>query len=372
MTEHIPQSLLLLVTACAVGSGCGGGDEARSETEQQTAQELAEFEKPRTARETGSKPADPDPRPKSILQPDLTQGERFPLRKTVEQTLFQSLPEGPVTSHSHLDLLLAVTVDQVRENGRALLSVHFDEVRYEHEVGSEKVIYDSRRPTADVPPPAQTYDGLLGNQFSFWIDAEGQVGDLVGFRSFLRRSLRGVPEGERRRLLGQLEQLSAGEVVAKFVDAGIGLIPGPQTSPEAAPQGEGDSWVRSRGVVHTIPLSVKDECTLAELSEDVARIEVRGTIVPDTSTELKEESGNVTVTVRKGYTFGSCSLHRRSGLPVQSRLEYYLDMVARGSGDGEFEQQKRTVVTVRPVESSGPVAGNDEKRLSQQSQPPRR
>lgn len=372
MREHIPQSLMLLVTACAVGSGCGGGDGARSETEQQTAQELAEFEKPRAAPPTGSKTADKEPRPKSILQLDLTEGERFPLRKTVKQTLFQSLPDGPVTSHSHLDLLLALTVDQVRENGRALLSVHFEEVRYEHEVGAEKVVYDSRRPTAHVPPPAQTYDGLLGNQFSFWIDAEGQVGELVGFRSFLRRSLQGVPEGERRRLLGRLEQLSAGEVVAKFVDAGIGLIPGPQTSPEAAPQGKGDSWVRSRSVLHTIPLSVKDECTLTELSGDVARIEIRGTIVPERATDAEEESGDVTVTVRKGYTFGSCSLHRRSGIPVESRLEYYLDMVARGSGDKEFEQQKRTVVTVRPVEHSGPVAGNDEKRLSQRSQPARR
>ena len=130
----------------------------------------------------------------STLDLNLAVGDRFPLLKTVEQTLTQQTPAGPSLSRSTLELLLAIEVEEVRD-GNKRLGVRYHRVRYRQDIAGEQVEYDSEAPPHSLPAELQIYAGLLDNGFSFWIDADNQISELVGFNEFLTRCVRMVPPG---------------------------------------------------------------------------------------------------------------------------------------------------------------------------------
>ncbi len=344
-----------LTVAGLAGCGWFGGED--SEATDEDFPELgadSQSAEPAEAAATGS------------LKLNLKVGDRFPLMKTVKQTLSQRSLRGQIISSSELNLLLTITVDEVQES-RTRMSVRYNSVRYTHDIAGEKVLYDSSVTTSRIPKEAQAYHGLVNNGFSFWLGADNKIIELVGFNDFLGRSVRNVPIDERQAVFNELEKMSGEEGIANFVDDSIGLLPYGNGAVETSPViNVGHTWERKRQVVRPVPMYLSTKYTLKELNNKVALIDVIGTISPSTTFHPSSQNG-ANLTIRSGHCFGDCTIDRATGLPLNSQIERFLDMTVQLASGVEFEQQKQIVTTIRtfPAQNTAQPGVSTPSRIQQ-------
>jgi hypothetical protein len=279
----------------------------------------------------------------------LHPGDRFPLRKVVQQELTQASLDGvPQISRSHLELVLAITVDEVRPD-RKRLSVRYEHVKYSHEVAGEFVAYDSAAPPAQIPPSVLAYHCLVNNGFAFELGADNQIAGVIGFREFLERCLQHVPPDLRQRVILDIEANAGEKGIADFVDSTIGLLPA------GVDKVIGESWDRTRHIGRPLPMQINCVYTLQNLTDGTAEISIAGTITPSTTLgQSAVDDQNLRITVEGGHTQGHCTLFRGTGLPKESRVERHVDMTVHVAGGSEFTQKKRTLTTIESLSAQSP------------------
>ena len=285
---------------------------------------------------------------RAALQLSLQAGDRFPMRKVVEQELKQaSLSGTPQISRSRLELMLAISVEDVQPD-RTQMRVTYDRVHYSHEVAGELVEYDSNDPPAQIPQAVMTYHGMLKDGFSFVLGSDHQISSVIGFHEFIERCLRHVPENQRQRVMLDIEASSGEKGIADFVDNTIGLLPAD------VDKVLGDTWKKDRHIGKPVPMQIQTTYTLKDLSNGLATVSIGGEITPSTSLGQSASNENVRITVKGGHCHGQCIVFLDSGLPKESRVERTVDMTVQMAGGLEFEQQKHTVTTVEtfPSQSS--------------------
>ncbi|MEX0703101.1 MAG: DUF6263 family protein [Planctomycetales bacterium] len=331
---RLVRGLLCLAPLCV--AGCGWEDEAE------------EAEVPALEAATTAPPKAPLLE-EERLELKLAPGDRFPLMKTVEQTITQGRGAEGSESRSLLEMLLAITVEDVQPDGRKLLGVRYQRVRYVQDVAGERVEFDSAAPPHSVPLAAEPYRRLVDNGFSFWLGADNRVRDLVGFDEFLRRCVQDVPIAQRADVLARFSRTTSEEGIANFIDDSIGILPyASERGERASVVREGSTWSREQRFEQPLPVYLRTDYTLRRLTGEVAHVDVLGTIGPSTTYRPTQEAADgVRIRIRNGHSFGSCTIRRDTGLPVESRIERLFDMTVLVPGGGEFEQQKRIVTTIR-------------------------
>jgi hypothetical protein len=288
---------------------------------------------------------------RASLELRLSPGDRFPLRKVVEQELIQTeAGREPETSRSRLEMLMAITVEDVTEAGTRF-AVRYDRIRYARQVGNEVLQYDSLEPPVAVPLELAAYQGMLGQGFSFRIGRDNRIAEVIGFAEFLQASLRDVPEENRSEVLLGVETSSGEDGVTDFVDDTIGLLP------FDSPKSPGDTWRRPRDIARPVPMHINTVCTLRDLTPEIAVVDLRGQITPVMSSGVQAVSHeNVHLLVRGGGTEGHCVIYRDTGLPKESHVVQTVDMTVSLPGGQQLEQQKRVVTRVESypmMESAG-------------------
>lgn len=281
------------------------------------------------------------------LQLRLAKGMRFPVLKTVRQTIVQGGARGTetVTGFSELELLLAVTVEDIGPDGSVGFGLRFERIAYRQDAGGRRFDFDSSRPATDLPPEAAVYAAMAGDGFSFRIDAERRISDRLDFDLFLDRSLAGVPPTERDRVTSRIAETSGDENIANFVDDSIGLLP--LRANYGSRAATGDTWRRERRVVRPVRLFMAETCTLARLDERSAAIDVNGTIGVSETFDPVDESLGAQVRVAGGHSIGACRVDRATGLPLESRIERLVKLRVQPAEGGEFDQLKRVETTIR-------------------------
>ena len=299
--------------------------------------------------------------PREKLELSLEPGQKFPLLKTVSQTLIQ----GESLSRSQLELLMVLTVEEAipageSENPRAgyrRLGVRYQRVRYSHDIAGHRVVYNSTSPNHEIPVDALPYHGLVNNSFSFWIGADHQLVELVGFDEFLQRCVQDVPMAHRRQVLETLGNTAAQkhEGVANLVDDSIGMLPLSEGAREVW-LSPGDRWTRDRNVVRPIPMTLSNTYEVTQLTDSYAEIDVAGTIGAGvTFGPLDDQYGQVAVRVLGGRTAGVCRISRSSGLPEFSRIDRTIRMRATASDGTAFDQTKHVRSTIEVFQPKGDV-----------------
>jgi hypothetical protein len=347
------RSLAKLVALSALLlSGCGwfGGDEEDLDFDDG----FAELGISADLGSDASAAADSTPIQDGRFRLNVNVGDRYPLTKSIEQVLTQTLAHGPVVSRSKLQLQLTLSVEEVRD-GKTRLGVRYDRVQYEHDLAGERVHYDSRNAGADAPPAARVYRGFLNNGFSFWMGPNNKVLELVGFQAFLERCVRDLPYEERHAIAAGLSPGSGDDEIANFIDDSLGLLPSPEETVRV-----GNSWTTRRQVVRPLPMYLNNECLLESLNDRVAEISIRGTVAPSVNFASPEQAGrNVRLMVRGGHTIGNCTIDRATGLPVSSRIERNLDIVVNVSDGSGFEQTKKVVTTIQALPQDAASGANE-------------
>jgi hypothetical protein len=349
-SKDIPAGMLVIVCLLAL-SGCGWWNGQADEVEEDpilTAEDPA-----------ASDPAAAPEAPKQKLELNLKPGDRFPLMKTVEHTLRQPVPEGWAVSRSNLEMLLSVTVNEIHEPdhgkqpadpraGQKKLLVQYHRVRFSQELPNrKKVDYDSDAPVLPIPLVAQGYHGLKDNGFEFWLSANNQILEIVGFDQFLDRCLRDVAPARKQQVRAAMAATSGGDGITNFVEDSIGLLPTTAVR-------EGDGWTRERQVLQPLPMYTSTRYTLRRITDEIAEIEIVGSISPSaTFGQPNQPNTELNVTIRGGNSLGNCLLDRRTGLPMQSRVEQSLEMNVRLANGSGFDQQKTTVTTIKYFPEQG-------------------
>jgi hypothetical protein len=150
----------------------------------------------------------------------------------------------------------------------------------------------------------------------------------------------------------RLIETSGDEGIANFVDDSIGMLPPGTAGQPGAGGGSGTivqvgaTWPKERQILRPIPMYVSSRCTLQKLTDETAEIDVAGSVRPSTTFgPSDQEVKDVRITVRGGHVFGRCTVDRRTGLPLNSRIEQHVEMIVRLAEGAEFNQTKKTVTT---------------------------
>ena len=275
----------------------------------------------------------------------LKEGARFPLQKVVEKTLTQSTLQGPVESRERIELFMSVTVDEIRDQNKKF-SVRYNRVRYQSEFNGRQVVYDSRQPPYPIPDAALAYHGMVNNGFSFWVGADNRISDVVDFHEFLQRCLSAVPAQKADLVAETLAQYSGQEGIANFVDDTIGLLPfDPNSKDGTTIVRLGGSWTKSRHFSNPVPMLLNVKYTMKELNDSVAEIEIEGDISPSAAVSSTDKKP-VALQVQDGFSMGDCTIDRKTGLPIRSRIDHVINMAVQVNGR-QFKQQKRVVTSIR-------------------------
>lgn len=276
----------------------------------------------------------------------LAVGDRFPLQKTVEQRLSQPTAQGVSTGHSRLDLLLSLTVEELRD-GETRFGVRYHRVRYlEQDPAGQTVEFNSTAPSREIPPQARVYAGLVNNGFSFWIGPDNQLKDLVGFPDFLQRCVRDVPMEQRQAVITQLTADKGANGIASFIDDSIGLLPvSADAKSSRVAVREGTSWkLPVRRIDGPIPMLVDTQCKIKGLSDRTAEIDLFGSVAP---LNQAEQADGWKVSVLGGRCQGSCTVDRTTGLPTNSRVERVIDILMELPDGSQLKQRKEIVTTIQ-------------------------
>lgn len=339
----------LAIPLIAILPGCGWfGDEP----------EPAEEEASLPLESITTAPAEPEPLAVAEVEPPspsaLRVGESFPMLRSVTQTLTQNLPDGRKVTHSTLQAMLTLRIEELTADGRRRIGVRFDRVRYMSELGDEPIDFDSGLPQAGLPAEAQPYRGLAENGFSFWTAPNGAVLELVGYGDFLRRCVRDVPPDQHDRVLQNLAGLESGEALATLVDDGLALIaPSADTSAPAA----GNQWLYRRRMIRPVSVLLDARCTVAAVNEPSVEIDMAGTLNPAAAYEQLGDREPVQVSARGGRSVGHVTIDRRTLLPLQSRVEHYVDMLVQPPDGEPFEQRKHIVTSLQALPTQTAAAG---------------
>lgn len=284
-----------------------------------------------------------------VLELKLKVGDRFPLSKTVEHRLTQTENGVATEDRSLTELMLSLVVDEVRPDGKKLLTVQYHRVNHQQEIRGKRISYSSERPTESIPPEAYLYSGLANNRFSFWIGTNNNVIEVVGFNDFLRRCLQNVPPQYANSVKQQLESTRNEDGIANFIDDSIGLLPfnNDPDHPGVAVK-EGSHWKVDRFTKSPVPISISTDCILKELTANSAEISLAGRMSgPQTPVVIRGAEGNVKVMVKGGHCTGSCRVDRQTGLPTQSHVIRTLDMAMELPGGQVIQQNKESISTIR-------------------------
>lgn len=278
------------------------------------------------------------------LKLSVAVGQRFPLRKVVEQQIVQSYPGTPDTrtesTVSRLEMLLSITVEGSDATGPRL-GVRYDRVRFSRENRGEKLEYDSAQPPVALPLELAAYQGMIGRGFSFWLGAENRIARVEGFAAFVQAALAKVPPERRHDVLLGVEAGTGEDGVVDFVDDTLGLLP--FDGAKAA----GDTWRHTRRIARPVPMHIDSLCTLRDLTPELAVVDVRGEVTPLVSSGVRTVAHeSLQIIVERGRTVGECVLFRETGLPKESKIVQEVDLAIRSPGKPVMQQHKRVTTTI--------------------------
>lgn len=289
------------------------------------------------------------------LELRLQKGDRFPLVKTVHQTLNQRSELAPALAETQLELTLIITVEEVRHDA-ILLGVRYSRVNYAHDVAGQRLSYDSSTHQGAIPWDALPYAGMINNGFAFWLGRDNSIREMVGYKEFLERCVADVPLERRETLLSEISNRFGDDGVANFVDDSIGLLPYDSTvDPDAASRVlPGDVWTRERRLMQPVPVQLISTYRLTDINETTAEIDITGRIASGDAAAMGT-AGRLKIS--GGHSLGRCIVDRATGLPLEMNLTRYITMKLTTADEKEVVQEKTIVTTIRAFpETRGPVA----------------
>lgn len=187
---------------------------------------------------------------------------------------------------------------------------------------------------------------MVNNGFSFWLERNNSIRELIGYQDFLERCVANVPLARRETLLSEISNRFGDDGVANFVDDSIGLLPYDDTVDEAAATRvmPGDQWTRERRLMQPVPIHLTSVYRLISLDDVAAQIEITGRVAGGEAAAAADPSR---LRIIGGQSIGQCLVDRATGLPLQMNLSRFIKMQLTTSDNQQVIQEKHIETTIR-------------------------
>ncbi len=287
-------------------------------------------------------------------------GDRFPLIKTVRQSVLQQSSSGEASADTELELHIVLKVEATSEES-VVFHVQYSRVRFVQDGQGRRAIYDSAKPPARIPFAAVPFAGLVGNGYSVRVGRDHRIKEMIGHDEFLQGCIAGVPLDRRQNLMNEIAVRFGDEGVAGFIPDTIGLLPfdADAKAEIASRVQEGDSWKYERHLMQPVPVHLKSTCRVVRVSEKQAEIDIAGRVTPGKTYATAQRAGSSSVSILGGSTMGVCIVDRRTGLPIDVQRTELLQVEVAAPDGTQVRQDKRIETYVRLFPSErGPVVQN--------------
>ncbi len=298
------------------------------------------------------------------LELQLREGDRFPLVKTIHQTLNQRSEFAPAFAETRLELTMAITVERVTADA-ILLAVRYSGVNYQHDVAGQRLSFNSASHQGAIPWDVVPYAGMVNNGFSFWLGRDNSIRDMIGYKEFLERCVAQVPIERRENLLSEISNRFGDDGVANFVDDSVGMLPYDSTvDPDAASRVLlGDMWTRERRLMQPVAVQLMSTYRLTAINDKTAEIDIAGRVA---SSDAAATNSGGRLRISGGHSLGRCVINRATGLPLEMNLTRFITIKITTADHQEVVQEKTITTTIRTFpEIRGPVANNQRPGTSQ-------
>jgi hypothetical protein len=123
-----------------------------------------------------------------------------------------------------------------------------------------------------------------------------------------------------------------------------------------------------------VPIEINSRCLVQEISPDATKIAIMGTIQPGTQPIRPIGASDMQVLVRGGHVSGLSRIDPRTGMPLDSQIDRFLEMQILLADGKTIEQRKEMTTRIAafleqpPMSAGVPSAPSRLERVSQ-SQP---
>ena len=276
----------------------------------------------------GPAPFSAAPAPNGSPAMSVRQGDRVPLRRTVDTSLSQSRPDGSADVHrtrTAVDMTLtAAESSQVRVRW----NVRFDAVRVSRNFdGREFEFRTGELLQASADPEVAVYEAMVGRGFGFTLDASNRLVGLEGFEAFVADCLGEV-------LAGGQPSAEPRQAVAEFVSSAVGLV-------EFEDLDVGRTFAAAHSVATPSPVRWTEEFRVDDVTPTTIRVSGGGRV-----SETASAAGEVSVRVVGGDVRSTAEVFRDSGLPQSAERTETLHMLVTTREGAAFPQTKVTTERV--------------------------
>ena len=288
-------------------------------------------------------PGTADPADKIELRLRLEPGKAYMLRMTAAQKITQTVQGSKQEMPQTLGLGFKYDVQEVGDDGTAVIQVSYDSVQYHVEGPMGKIDYDSSNPPPadEIHPMAQGFAALVGEGFRMDLTPQGRATRVEGADQLLDRLADRIDvpsEALRTTLKQQMEKQFGDQALKEMIEQMMGIYPD-------HPVGVGDSWSKKMVVTVGMPTVVNNTWTLKSRQDGVAFIDVQSTVEPNPDAGALEMGPAKVKHQLSGTQNGSIEMDEATGWVLRSTVKQQL------SGELSVEGGPQAVTVPMSLES---------------------
>lgn len=252
--------------------------------------------------ETPSEPA--------VLALTLQQNDFFRIRMLNEQTITQTIEGQTQETEQTIGFEYTYEVTGVDPAGNATVEAVYTWVLFDQRTPLGNVLYDSDRPSAQIPPGAESFAALVGNGFTMLITPLGEVIDIEGLDELYDGMLAALDLGDPA-LEAELESVFRDQFGEEALVQQMANIT--NYLPEQAIE-VGDSWSHSVETTMGFPTTTETTYTVVAIDGTTVTLRASATVRPDPGAEPLDIAGVQISYMLQGTQDGVVEVDIASGL----------------------------------------------------------
>jgi hypothetical protein len=215
---------------------------------------------------------------------------------------------------------------EVRDDsaGWKILSSTFRRIYLNLNAGGQSIHIDTDSTQSDTTTPSgmmtRIYSSLMGGQFSFTMDGQGNVGRVFGMQEMIRKMAQSINPGNPEPLMLNISKSIDENNFRQNIEQSFKIYPD-------HPVKEGEQWTGSLVTVSNgLTIQFRNIYTLQSIKDDIAHIKVDARLSSRADTSYSGASQVV------GEMHGETDCDIETGIPLKSRMDMQINMVVGVKG----------------------------------------
>jgi len=245
-------------------------------------------------------------------------GQKYYLRMTTDQKVTQTLMGQQQTVDQTFGIGADFDINDVDTAGNAWARYTYRWVKFAQKTPMGEMVYDSSNKDAPVPPMAQGFAALLGEEFSLKMTPKGQVAELKDLEKMRSNIQKKFADGPTRELMiRSMDRYTSEDAVKESTESVMAIYPD-------KPVGIGDSWSRTIVLSRSAAMILENTWTLKGRKDGVASIEIVSVIKPNPKAEPMD-MGTMKMSYRlSGKQQGLIEIDESTGRMIRSKMNQEL------------------------------------------------